>query len=393
MKQKEQNETSLTERLYEDAPMCETFTARVVACVARGTHYGTVLDRTAFFPEGGGQDGDSGLLNGIAVYDTVEENGTILHVTAQPFQPGEAVEGHVDFGKRFPRMQCHTAEHIVSGLFHARYGCNNVGFHLSDREVTLDVDKPLEDEEIAAVEQEANRVIWQNLPVRILYPEPEALEKLDYRSKLELVGRVRLVEIPGYDLCACCAPHVERTGAIGQVKLISSMHYKGGMRLWLLAGARALSDYSDRVEQGRRISQILSVPQEKIAAGVLRLNEEAGELRRRLAAQFRKINAMRKERLTPAEGNILIFETDMEGAEIRDLVQYGMSLCGGLCGLFVERAEGFSYCIGSMTHDLRPLAGQLNAALSGKGGGSATMIQGSVRADRAAVRAFWNGLS
>ena len=241
-----------TEKLFYNDSHLSKFTAMVLECEPyekKEGCYAVELDRTAFFPEGGGQYADTGKLKDAKVSDVREKNGRILHITDQPFEAGEIVEGKIDWETRFMKMQQHTGEHIVSGIVHARYGFNNVGFHLGTEDCTMDFDGEISKEALQEIELEANRAVWKNLTIEVSYPSKEELEELDYRSKIEIEGQVRIVSVPGYDICACCAPHVERTGEIGMIKLVNMQRYKGGVRVTMLCGSRALTDYEKKQEQ------------------------------------------------------------------------------------------------------------------------------------------------
>ena len=226
-----------TEKLFYNDSHLSKFTAMVLECEPyekKEGCYAVELDRTAFFPEGGGQYADTGKLEDAKVSDVREKNGRILHITDQPFEAGEIVEGEIDWETRFMKMQQHTGEHIVSGIVHARYGFNNVGFHLGTEDCTMDFDGEISKEALQEIELEANRAVWKNLTIEVSYPSKEELEELDYRSKIEIEGQVRIVTGPGYDVCACCAPHVNYTGEIGMIKLVNMINYKGGERITML---------------------------------------------------------------------------------------------------------------------------------------------------------------
>ena len=232
----------MTTRLFDADSHLRSFTACVLACTENDGKYEVELDATAFFPEGGGQCGDRGTLGGVNVLDTVERGGTILHICAGPLPAGSEVRGEVDAELRFSNMQTHSGEHIVSGIVHRLFGYDNVGFHL-DGAATLDFSGELTAEDIARVELLANEAVWKNLPVTARYPSPDELAGLEYRSKLDLTENVRIVTIEGVDVCACCAPHVSRTGEIGLIKITDFMRHRGGVRLTMLAGRRAFLDY------------------------------------------------------------------------------------------------------------------------------------------------------
>lgn len=202
----------MTERIFYSDVYCRHFTAQVLSCQPRKKKgYEVVLDRTAFYPEGGGQPGDRGTLNDVTVSDTQERGEEIIHLTDQPLEVGAAVTGRLDWPHRFSLMQNHSGEHIVSGIIHRRTGGNNVGFHMGSDTITVDLDVELTAAELAEIEAEANRAVWANGVTQIFHPTAAELKELDYRSKKELSGDVRIVTFPGADTCACCGTHVSRT--------------------------------------------------------------------------------------------------------------------------------------------------------------------------------------
>ena len=276
----------MTTRLYDTDSHLREFTAAVLRCEPAGARWRVVLDRTAFFPEGGGQPADTGALNGAAVTDVQEESGEVAHYTDAPLEPGTTAHGVIDWGKRFRRMQAHTGEHIVSGLVHTHYGYRNVGFHLGDETVTMDYDGELTWEQLMEIERLANEAVWRDVPVRIEYPAPEALVKMTYRSKLDLRENVRIVTVEGYDVCACCAPHVSRTGEVGAIKIVDSMRHRGGVRLTILCGADAQADYALRHAQVASLSHLLSVPRADVVAAAERLLREKEALERELEEEL-----------------------------------------------------------------------------------------------------------
>ena len=232
----------MTIKLYDKDPHLTTFKAQVLSCEKMPDgNYAIILDQTAFFPEEGGQDCDEGTLNEIKVdHVAINKDNTITHFLSKPIPAGNTVNGILDYATRFDRMQQHTGEHILSGLIHNLYGFDNVGFHLSSDYTTFDTNGVLSDDEVIALEKAANKIIADNLKVRTYFPDKAQLDTLSYRSKIDIDGEVRLVEIPGVDLCACCAPHVDYTGQIGQIKIVDYKRHRGGMRFTILCGMRAL---------------------------------------------------------------------------------------------------------------------------------------------------------
>ena len=381
----------MTEKLYDLDSHLREFTARVISCEQDGKRWAVRLDRTAFFPEGGGQAADTGFLGSARVLDVQEDAGDILHYTDGPLGAGETVTGTLDWQQRFRRMQNHSGEHILSGLVHARYGYRNVGFHLGDGDVTVDFAGELSREQLDELETAVNLAIAENVTVQAWYPSPEELAALDYRSKLELTENVRLVRIEGYDLCACCAPHVSRTGEIGSLRILDFMRHRGGIRLHMLCGLDALEDARMRYRATLAISGLLSVPQADTPAAVERTLRELEETRQALAGEKRRWLKLRSDALPETEANLCIFEEDLDPVSLRELVNAGMEKTPGICAAFTGQDGDWKYIIGSRKVDLRSLAKEINAAIGGRGGGRPEMIQGSCTADRKQIEAYFIG--
>ena len=384
----------MTRKLYDEDSHLSRFSARVEACVPDGDRWRIVLDQTAFFPEGGGQSADTGTLGAARVLDVQELEGRIVHVTDQPLEPGAAVEGVLDWAQRFRRMQEHSGEHIISGLVHRLYGYTNVGFHLGEETVTMDYDGELTKEQLAELESLANEAVWKNVPITAEYPSEETLRTLEYRSKLELTENVRIVTIEGYDVCACCAPHVSRTGEIGAIKIIDSMRHRGGVRLTILCGVDAVRQYQRLFDEAAALSNLMSVPKEQLVPAVERLFSERDALEAELKAREEKLNTLRLRSVPEAGTNIVLIDTFDDPDAMRELVNVGMERASGVCAAFSGTDEdGYRYIIGSKTIDLRVRAKEINTALSGRGGGRPTMIQGSCTAARCEIEAFFESFS
>lgn len=383
---------SVTRELYERDSECFEFEACVLSCQAydRGG-YAVELDQTAFFPEGGGQYADTGTLADARVSDVRRREGRIYHVTDQPLAVGAIVQGRVDADVRMCRMQNHTGEHIISGLVWSQYGYQNVGFHLGNGEMTLDFDHPLDACQLADIEARANRVVWANLPVTAQYPDEQTLADMNYRSKLDLTENVRIVTIEGVDCCACCAPHVKRTGEIGLIKIVTSASYKGGVRLWVLCGAWALEDYRQKHETVMAISRKYSVKPEGTLAAVTRVDEELLRAKAAGSAARRELLTERMKHNHPnAYGNLVLIEQDLDSAEQRFLADLGAQSCPtGLCAVVVETASDCRYVCVSRSLALKEIAKQLRERFGGGGGGSDAMIQGSAATSAAQLADFF----
>lgn len=387
----------MTEQLYYQDSYIKDFEAVVLSCIPNGNHFEAVLDRTAFFPEGGGQCADTGVLHienrEIQVFDVQERNGEIIHFIDKEILPGQTVIGELDFQERFSKMQQHTGEHIISGIVHRRFGYENVGFHLGKEEVTMDYDGPLTPEELRSIEYEANQVVAENREIRAYFPGTEELEKIPYRSKKELQGKIRIVEIQDCDICACCAPHVKTTGNVGLIKITNAIRYKGGMRLWITCGMRALEDYNQKEASVVQISNMLSAKQQEVTDAVKRLTEEIQQLKEKAAKMQERLvmGYLESEKAVLKENpnaNLLLFEKELDAMAMRNFVNAGMELTKGVCGAFVgDEKQGFRYVLGS-SGDIREIGKKLNAAFQGKGGGKPPMIQGSLVGEEEKIREF-----
>ncbi len=377
-----------TRKLYYENAFTREFDAEVIACEPRKDGFAVALDRTAFNPEGGGQTGDTGVLGSVRVLDTHERGGVVWHYTDEALAVGASVRGRLDWAERFRKMQDHTGEHIVSGIVHARWGYENVGFHLGGDGCTLDFDGELTRAQIDEIEAAANAVVWEDRPVTARFPSAEELKTLSYRSKLDLTENVRLVTVEGIDVCACCAPHVERTGQVGLIKLLDFMRHRGGVRIWLKAGADALRDYDSRYTATAAISGLLNRPQDEVVAGTEKLLAQRDALQAELAAQRRKAVEAMAAALAPTEGSLLLFAEGGD-AELRLLVNAGMEKCGGVCAAFAGTDGDWRFVMGSRTRDMRAFAKDIREPLSARGGGQERMISGRSAASEAALRRFF----
>lgn len=379
----------MTEKLYYHDGHLKRFEAVVRSCTEDESGYAVVLDKTAFFPGGGGQEADEGRLAGMKLLALREEGGEIIHVVESPLEPGSAVCGELDWPLRFRRMQGHSGEHIMSGTVHRLFGCDNVGFHMGEEGMTIDFSTELSREDLLLAELEANRAVWRNVPVRTLLPDAETLAHMEYRSKKELSGEVRIVEIEGTDRCACCAPHVAFTGEVGCIKVIDSMRHRGGTRLTLICGEQALCDYQALHENNAAVSAALSAKRLETGAAIRRYASEQEERKAELTKLKREVLQLKAETLKPSEGCICIFEEDMDMVTLRELVNRGSELSETACAGFVGRDGDYKYIIGSRRLALRARAKEINSAISGRGGGSDAMLQGTSAASRKTIEDFF----
>ena len=378
-----------TKKLYYEDVYKKEFTAKVLECRQGKKGYEVILDQTAFYPEGGGQPGDTGSLGEAAVTDVHEKNGELIHCTDRALEPGTEVQGQINWARRFDLMQQHSGEHIVSGLVHEAFGYDNVGFHMGSDVITIDFSGMLDEAQMAEIEAKANQIIWENQEVEIFYPSEEELKELEYRSKKELSGWVRIVSFPGADTCACCGTHVTRTGEIGMVKLLSVVKFREGVRMEMISGKRVL-DYLNMVnEQNRQISVKLSAKMDKTAQAVARLQDENFALKGRVHSLEENFIVNEAAKWNDCE-NPLLFENGMEAGSVQKLADAVMQVCKGRCAVFSRNADGsYKYAMGEKDGDLRQFTKDMNAALNGRGGGKPFFVQGSVQASEKEIRAFF----
>ena len=384
-----------TERLYYTDSHLRVFDAQVLSCepFAPKDGYDTsithrvVLNATAFFPEGGGQYGDVGTLGCVRVLDTREKDGVIYHYTDGALTPGDTIRGELDWDERFSRMQQHSGEHIVSGLVHQLKGYDNVGFHLGPNVTTLDFNGPLTPQELEELELRANRAVAENIEFIVTFPTKEEEAALSYRSKIDIAGQVRLVTVPGIDCCACCAPHVYRSGEVGLIRFADAVPWKGGVRLTILCGFRALADYREKSSAVKQISALLSAPQAEVAAAVERVKDQSEKRREALIGWQKKLVTDLPQTLSGVQ---LLFEEELDKNVAREYVNAAVARGAALAGVFTGTdGTGYSYVLGSAAEDLRQVAAQMKTALNAKGGGKSEMIQGQVEASKERLRSFF----
>lgn len=379
-----------TEKLYYTDGRLAAFTATVQDCRQVPEGWEIVLDRTAFYPEGGGQPCDRGTLERWDVLDVREEDGVIFHRLESPLLPGETVRGRVDLARRLDFTQQHSADHILTGVIHRRYGFDNVGFHMGETSTFIDFNGALDEGALAEMERVANEVVWMDLPVEVSWPDGETLAAMDYRSKKELTGPVRIVTIPGVDVCACCGTHVRRTGEVGTIKILSCVKLRGGVRVEYVAGRRAYLYFDEIQNQNHLVSMSLSAKPLRTAEAVRRLLEERDGLKARAAGLERERCAMLAEQLR-GRGDVLLFEGELSADGVRRLADAVKDTCGGMVLVCSGSDEaGYQYALAAAEGDVRPRGRAMNDALQGRGGGrEANFMQGSLRSARAEIAAFW----
>lgn len=382
----------MTEKLFYKDVYQKTFEATVTECREGKNGYEIILDRTAFYPEGGGQPGDTGYLQigdqKVEITDTHEKDGEILHFCGQPLEVGSKVTGTIDWNRRFSLMQNHSGEHIVSGLVHSKFGYDNVGFHMGKDTVTIDFNGEFTVEDMWEFEKAANERVWANEKVDITSYTEEEAKSVEYRSKKELHGMVRVVTFPNADVCACCGTHVSYTGEIGLIKLISLQKFKGGMRMEMLSGRKAMEYVEEICRQNQQISVALSAKPLETAQAVEHLKKTQMDQQFHMGALEQKLfQNMAKQ--YEGSGSVLIFEEGLAADSVRKLAAEIMETCEGRCVVCSGDDEsGYKYAMGEKDGDLRALVKEFNSTLNGRGGGKPFFAQGSVSATRKEIEEF-----
>lgn len=377
----------MTEKLYYQDAYIKEFEAKILSVAPCERGYDVILDKTAFFPEEGGQSADTGLIGESRVIDVYEKNQCIHHITDLHPGVGE-VCCRLDFDKRFDKMQCHTAEHILCGIIHTLYGYENVGFHLGDDLVTFDISGVLTDEQIKNVEILANRAVYANIKIETLFPKEGELDALEYRSKLDLTSGVRLVKIGEIDTCACCAPHVANTGEIGIIKIIDYMKHRGGTRIFMLAGERAFFDYCERQANIKKISAMLSAPQLMTAKVLEEYMKESDATRSALKQARIKLAEAYADAVAPVEGSAVFLFPEFSAPELIAFCNIAAKKVGKTLVALSGEELDYKYVICS-SDDLSGKVKEINLALSGRGGGRGNMVQGSFSSSLAQIKSYF----
>ena len=380
-------------KLYYEDSQLQSFTARVVSCEQSPKGWEITLDATAFYPEGGGQACDTGLLENVRVLEVRERGDRIVHLCDGPLTPGTTVAGWVDWDRRLDLAQQHTGEHILSGLIHQRFGYHNVGFHVGKVAMEVDFDGPIEPQALEELEAAANVAVWADVPLHCWTPDPEQLEKQTYRTKRPLPWPVRLVQIPGFDSCACCGVHVAHTGQVGLIKILSCVKFHGGVRLELVCGKRAYDYLCAIFRENRQVSQQLSAKPLQTAEAVEKLSSAlAQEKLRANTLQDRLWDGIVREY---AGLELAVrFEPELNSAQVRALADKLAQACGGTAVVFSGCDEaGYSLCVVSRTGLALEMGRRAAQALQGRGGGKPDAYQGFFRSEKAAILRFFQGNS
>ena len=377
-----------TRKLYYEDCHLRSFSAVVTGCEKSEKGWLITLDATAFYPEGGGEAPDVGTLGGVNVLDVQEDGEQVVHLCDSPLTVGETVTGEIDWARRFDLMQQHTGEHIISGLIHEKFGYMNTGFHVGADVMEVDFDGPVSVADLAEIEKKANEAVWANVPLKCWVPTPEELPNVFYRIKRALPWPVRIVQVPGYDSCACCGIHVKSTGEVGLIKILSCTALRGGVRLEMVCGGRAYRHMVTIFEENRKVSQAFSAPMNATGEAALRMNEAlAAEKSRAIGLQNRLL-----ERIAGSYvnfGDVVHFAQGLDGNGLRQLADKIADCCGGRVAVFSGEEGNYNYCLAQRGGDLRELNRTMTGALNGRGGGKPQFQQGTLRATKEEILAFF----
>ena len=379
-------------KLYYEDSHRKTFDATVTGCTQAAKGWEITLDATAFYPTGGGQPCDTGVLGESAVLDVREEKERVIHLCDKPLTVGSAVTGTIHWARRFDFMQQHSGEHIVSGIIHKRYGYHNVGFHMGADLVTIDFDGPIPAEDLQEIEDAANAAVWEDLPVSCYYPAPEELPLVPYRRKKDLPWPVRIVEIPGIDLCACCGTQVDRTGEVGLIKLFSCVKFHDGVRIEMACGKRALDILSDAYLQNRLVSQAFSAKIQQTGQAAQRMNDALSAEKFRAAGLEKRLFSYIAQGYA-GQDLALHFEDGLSPAANRELCDAIAEGCGVAVNLSGTDKTGYSLCIISRTLDAKAIGNAATQALGGRGGGKREAFQGTLASSQAEIETFFKKLA
>ena len=369
----------MTKKLYYENAYIKEFDSKILSVTEVSDGFDVILDATAFFPEEGGQASDRGYIDGVRVNKVYELDGVIHHLSeASP--TNESVHCTIDFDERFEKMQCHTAEHILCGFIHRLHGLSNVGFHLGDDEVTFDVDGVLSREELDEIESLANQAVFANVEITTTFPTVNELQIMEYRSKLDITDGVRIVKIGEYDSCACCAPHVAYSGEVGLIKILDFMKHRGGTRIWMVAGKRALLDYRKKYENIKKISALTSTPQHETAAALEKYISDAEAVKQELKLTKLRLAEHLGMSIDSCDGNLVKLLPDFSIPELISFANEAVKKVKGILVLLAGNEKDYKYVIASNSENLKNIITDINLALNGKGGGKPNMMQGSFAA-------------
>ena len=379
-----------SELYYKDNYLKE-FKAQIIESIEENGRFMVVLSQTAFYPEGGGQLADTGIIDGVKVMDVQEREGKIYHIVEKEISEGKTVNCKIDFDKRFSNMQHHTGEHIVSGIINQKYGADNIGFHMGRDVVTVDFNVLINKEQIKEVENLANEAIYKNIDVQVIISNKEELENVNYRSKRDLDGDIRIVKIPGYDTCACCGIHVAKTGEIGIIKILSIEKYKKGTRIYMICGQKAINKYNEIYESVDSVSTLLSVKHNEVFDAVMNLKKD---IQKEISKNTELQNKLLDEKIKNInrQKNIIFFEENISSKEMKNMLNKLKAKAENIVAIFSIEENTCKYMIESENVDISQLGKSLNEKFNGKGGGKKNFLQGQIIGNKEEIDKYINSI-
>ena len=375
----------MTIKLYNDNVMLKNCQATVLACEERDGKFFVELDQTVIFPEGGGQLSDRGKIDGVNVLRASEKEGRLWHECDAPLEVGAKVEVSLDWAVRLDRMQQHCGEHILSFVCWKLFDSNNIGFHMNEDTVTVDLDKALSEEELLQVEQESNAIIWENRPITVLNLESEEAAKLPMRKfNANLQGILRIVAVENADVCTCCGTHPPVTGMVGCLKIIRAERRKQGQRLEILCGARAMADYAKQNRILRDLATDLSSKVDEVPERYAKLKEEMANLNdalkektaKLLDIEIQEVLAKAETRADGAKLLPLVLDDAKTGKNILPRVGALGNTVSVILAVQPERISYFVALGKDTAGDCRAYIKLLNDTFGGRGGGKPDGAQG-----------------
>lgn len=379
----------MTERLYDYDSYSFEFEAEITDAFVKDGKNIAVLDRTCFFPEGGGQPSDTGKIGSLNVSYVFEEDGNVYHCTDSLAEKNTKALCRIDFDRRFLFMQIHSGEHILSGRIQSLFGIKNVGFHIGNGFNTIDLDKELSEEMVRKAEIETNMAIWKNEPVKSYYPSKEELEKLPLRKKSVTDKPLRVVIAGTSDVCACCGTHVARTAEIGLVKIIKHEKYKGGTRITFLCGSQALEDYEKKNALLKEAGKIFSLPPEDVMKGIGKLKSSLEEEKAKTAALCEKLVSVRASEIIKGMDEKKAYVGIEDGFSAKELLMLSEKITSAEeSSVFLFGDDKFVFA-SSSGMDMRQLASSMAKEFKTRGGGRPSMVQGAIGDNAAEPLCVW----
>ncbi len=369
-----------TKHLYFDNPYQVRFEANVVKNLSHEGNPAIVLDKTCFYPEGGGQPADKGTLDGIPVIHVFEKDDQVIHVLEKDVS-SDAVKGEIDWNTRFDHMQQHAGQHILSQCFVQLFDAATRSFHMGEETSTLEVDmRNMSEEKAERAERLANDLIFQNKEIKTRFYRDEDIANVQLRRPPKKTGDIRVVEVSDFDHTACGGTHPRSTGEIGPIKILRWERIRDNVRLEFICGIRALQDYARKHRDLKTLSKSLTVDDKEVVLSFekiksdLKMQKKINRKMQEKIIQHEAVDIMQK-----AEGKLIkrIF-TDRSQDEIRLLALLTIRK-GEFVALFGlkngERIHVFLACSESLGLDMRELVQVVSPLIEGKGGGRPSLVE------------------